>query len=277
MTMRIRTLLLAAAALIAPGLAAAQAVPEAIRAQGFIRVGIEATYPPMAYKDPATNERRGVNVDLVAAIGRELGLEIRWEELAFAQLIPAITTRRVDFSGSAMTDLPSRRERLTFVDVVSTGAQIFTTTAQQRGATQPTDFCGRSVSTPRTTNYFPQAQAWSEANCVAAGRPPMRVIGSDGAAASRTDLMAGRADGAILGAEFVVFLAQQNPGTIVAIGDPISRNLSGMAFDKSQTELRDAVAGALTRLIANGTYGEILRRHGIDRQALGTITVDAGE
>jgi polar amino acid transport system substrate-binding protein len=272
-----KRLLLAAVALIAPGLAAAQPVPDAIRSQGFLRVAIEATYPPMAYKDPATNERRGVNVDLVTAIGRELGLEIRWEELAFAQLIPAITTGRVDFSGSAMTDLPSRRERLTFVDVVSTGAQIFTTTAQQRGATQPTDFCGRSVSTPRTTNYFPQAQAWSEANCVGKGRPPMRVIGSDGAAASRTDLMAGRAEGAILGAEFVAYLSQQNPGTFVAIGDPISRNLSGMAFDKSQAALRDAVAGAITRLIASGTYEQILRKHGIQRQALTAVTIDAGE
>jgi polar amino acid transport system substrate-binding protein len=277
--MTIRKTLLAAALLVG-GLslpAAAQPVPEAIRQQGFLRVAIEATYPPMAYKDPATNERRGVNVDLVLAIGRELGLEVRWEELAFAQLIPAITTSRVDFSGSAMTDLPARRERLTFVDVVSTGAQIFTTTAMQRGATQATDFCGRSVSTPRTTNYFPQAQAWSQANCVAQGRPPMRVIGSDGAAASRTDLMAGRADGAILGAEFVVYLSRQNPGNFVTVGDPISRNLSGMAFDKGQTGLRDAVAGALTRLIANGTYGEILARHGLERQALSAITIDAGE
>jgi polar amino acid transport system substrate-binding protein len=266
---------IAAMTLMAP--AFAQDLPEAIRKQGNLRVGIEATYPPMAYKDPATNERRGVNVDLVTAIGKELGIELRWEEMAFAQLIPAITTERVDFSGTSMTDLPSRREKLSFVDYISTGAQIFTTVAQQKGAQQPTDFCGRSVSTPRTTNYFPQAQAWSEKNCVAAGKPPMRMIGSEGAAASRTDLQQGRADAAILGAEFVVYLSQQNPGTFVAIGDPISRNLSGMAFAKEQAPLRDAVAGALTRLIAKGTYLEILKKHGLEKQALSAITIDAGE
>lgn len=265
----------AAMALMAP--AFAQDLPENIRKQGQLRVGIEATYPPMAYKDPATNERRGVNVDLVEAIGKELGIKLQWEEMSFAQLIPAITTERVDFSGTSMTDLPSRREKLSFVDYISTGAQIFTTVQQQKGAQQPTDFCGRSVSTPRTTNYFPQAQAWSEKNCVAAGKPPMRVIGSEGAAASRTDLQQGRADAAILGAEFVVYLSQQNPGTFVAIGDPISRNLSGMAFAKEQAPLRDAVAGALTRLIAKGTYGEILKKHGLEKQALSAITIDAGE
>lgn len=259
--------------------AAAQeaSLPERFRQQGYLRVGIEATYPPMAYKDPATNERRGVNVDLVTAIGKDLGVEIRWEEMAFAQLIPAITTGRVDFSGSSMTDLPARRERLSFVDYVSTGAQIFTTAAQRKGAEKATDFCGRSVATPRTTNYFPAAQAWSERNCVAAGRPAMQVIGTEGAAASRTDLQQGRAEGAILGAEYVVYLRQINPGAFVEVGEPITRNLSGMAFPKDTTDLRDAVAASLQRLVANGTYLEILRKHGLERQALQRISIDAGE
>ncbi|MBC9176439.1 ABC transporter substrate-binding protein [Pseudoroseomonas ludipueritiae] len=275
--MRIAFLSAAVAAMFFMAPAFAQDLPEAVRKQGHLRVGIEATYPPMAYKDPATNERRGVNVDLVTAIGKELGIELRWEEMAFAQLIPAIATNRVDFSGSSMTDLPSRREKLSFVDYIATGAQIFTTVQQQKGAQQPADFCGRSIATPRTTNYFPQAQAWSEKNCVAAGKPPIRVIGTEGAAAARTDLQQGRADGAILGAEYVVYLSQQNPGTFVTIGEPISRNLSGMAFAKEQAPLRDAVAGALSRLISNGTYMEILKKHGLEKQALSAITIDAGE
>ena len=59
--------------------ASAQELPAEIRQRGHINVGMEATYPPMAYKDPATNERRGVNIDLVDAIGRELGIPLRLE------------------------------------------------------------------------------------------------------------------------------------------------------------------------------------------------------
>ena len=112
---------------------------------------------------------------------------------------------------------------------------------------------------------------------MARGRPPMRVIGSEGAAATRTDLQQGRAEGAILGAEYVVYLSQQNPGTFVAVGEPISRNLSGLAFPKNQAPLRDAVAGALSRLMANGTYRTILAKHGLERQALSAVSIDAGE
>ncbi|MFC0406810.1 ABC transporter substrate-binding protein [Roseomonas elaeocarpi] len=283
--MSARRILLAAAAVLLPLLGAAPVwaqspaadLPEAIRKQGFIRVGIEATYPPMAYKDPATNERRGINVDLLNALGKVMGVEIRYEEMAFAQLIPAVTTERVDFSGTAMSDTAARRETLSFVDYLSTGAQIFTTTAQARGAKEAVDFCGRSVATPRTTNYPRQVQEWSDAHCVAAGKPPIRVIGTDGAAASRLDLQQGRADGAVLGAEYVVYLQSLEPGNFVTVGAPITRGLFGLAFAKKDAALRDAVAAGLQRMVADGSYAEIVRRNGMERQALTAITVDQGE
>ncbi|ONG56494.1 amino acid ABC transporter substrate-binding protein [Pseudoroseomonas deserti] len=255
----------------------AQSLPDSIRSAGFIRVGIEATYPPMAYKDPATNERRGVNVDLVTAIGRDLGVEIRWEEMSFEQIINSLTTGRIDFSGTSMTDLPARREKLSFVDYITTGGQLFTTQALAATIREAIDFCGKAVSTPRFTNYFPSAQAWSEKNCAAANRPAMNVVGSNGATASRTDLRQERSQGAILGAEFVAHLQIQEPGVWAAVGKPITNNLSGLAFPKESTALRDAIAASLSRLIANGTYAEILKKHGIAGQAVSAITIDAGQ
>ncbi|WP_419896575.1 ABC transporter substrate-binding protein [Roseomonas sp. USHLN139] len=271
--------LLAAGLAVALGVAPAmaQSLPEAIRSAGFLRVGIEATYPPMAYKDPATNERRGVNVDLVTAIGRDLGIEIRWEEMSFEQIINSLTTGRIDFSGTSMTDLPARREKLSFVDYITTGGQLFTTQALSASIREALDFCGKAVSTPRFTNYFPSAQAWSEKNCAAAGRPAMNVVGSNGATASRTDLRQERSQGAILGAEFVAHLQIQEPGVWAAVGQPITSNLSGLAFPKDSTGLRDAIAASLSRLIANGTYADILKKHGIAAQAVSAITIDAGQ
>jgi polar amino acid transport system substrate-binding protein len=272
-------LALSFAALLASPAAAQQpiALPEAIRTAGVVRIGIEATYPPMAYKDPATNERRGFNVDLVTEIAKELGLRIQWEEMAFAQLIPALTTGRIDFSGSSMTDLPARRERLSFVDYVFTGPQIFALASQSAGVTQPTDLCGKAIATPRTTAYFPTLQAWSQKNCVDQGRPAINVVGTEGATATRTDLRQNRVNAAVLGAEYVVYLSQQEPNTFVRVGTPIGRNMSGLAFPKESTVLRDAVATALNRLIANGTYMTLLKKHGLEAQALTEAGIDAGQ
>jgi polar amino acid transport system substrate-binding protein len=273
----IARLLTACLAIALPALASAQELPATIRSAGFIRVGIETTYPPMAYKDPATNERLGVNVDLVTAMAKDLKIEIRWEEMSFEQLMTSLTTGRIDFSGTSMTDLPARREKLSFVDYVTTGGQLFTTTAQATalGLKTATDLCGRSAATPRFTNYFPSAQAWSEKMC--AGKAPLQVIGTNGATAARTDLRQERANAAILGAEFVAHLRRQEPGTYVALGEPITRNLSGLAFPKESTALRDAIAASMGRLIADGSYAAILKKHGIEAQAIAAVTVDAGE
>ena len=96
-------------------------LPAAIKSAGQIVVGIETTYPPMAFKDPKTNERAGFNVELVNAIAKELGISVKWEEMSFEQLMTSLTTGRIDMIGTAISDLPSRREKLTFVDYLATG------------------------------------------------------------------------------------------------------------------------------------------------------------
>lgn len=281
MITRIRKCMLAAGlmatAMTASTMAGAAELPEEIRKQGFMRIGIEATYPPMAYKDPATNERLGANVDLLVAIAKELGVEIQWEELSFEQLVPAITTGRVDFSGSAVGDNPARREKLTFVDYIATGAQLFSTPDQAKGATQVSDFCGRTVAAPRTTTYFSMMPGWSDRYCTSAGKDAIQPMGTAGAAAAKTDLQQGRAAGVILGAEAFVYSLKQTPGGYVAIGDRLSDGMFGLAFAKDKEPLRDAIAAALTKLKDNGTYLEILKKHGLEKQALAEITIDKGQ
>ncbi|WP_377844827.1 transporter substrate-binding domain-containing protein [Bosea sp. UC22_33] len=48
---------------------------------GRAGVGIETTYPPMAFKVPKSHERAGFNVELVKAIARDLGIAAKWEEM----------------------------------------------------------------------------------------------------------------------------------------------------------------------------------------------------
>ena len=117
----------------------------------------------MAYKDPKSNERIGFNVDLVERLAKEIGVSVEWEEMSFEQLMTSLTTGRIDMIGTAISDLPSRREKLTFVDYLVTGAQPFTT-SEKKGAikTEARAFAVRLLGAPRTTNYYPVSIAWSE-------------------------------------------------------------------------------------------------------------------
>jgi polar amino acid transport system substrate-binding protein len=251
-------------------------LPEKIKASRALVVGIEATYPPMAYKDPKTNQRVGVNVDLVESIAKELGVTIKWEEMTFEQLMTSVTTGRIDMIGTAISDLPSRREKLTFVDYLVTGSQPFTTTAKKETIKTEADLCGKTVGAPRTTNYFPVLQAWSDKNCVSAGKPAAAVNGTAGATATRLDLKQGRLDAAVLGPEYVAYLMADEPNTYALAGEPLTRGLFGFAFNKNDTALRDAVATAFRATIKNGSYQKALQKFGLERQAVTEVTIDAG-
>lgn len=267
----------ALAALLPLAAAAQNAVlPQKIKAAGEIVVGIESTYPPMAFKDPKTNERVGVNIDLVESIAKELGVKVKWEEMTFEQLMTSLTTGRIDMIGTAISDLPSRREKLTFVDYLVTGAQPFTTVAKKDAIKTEADLCGKTVGAPRTTNYYPVLQAWNEKNCVGAGKPAATVNGTAGATATRLDLKQGRLDAAVLGPEFVAHLMADEPNTYVLAGEPLVKTLFGFAFNKSETGLRDAVATALTAAMKNGSYAQALKKFGLERQAMSEPKIDAG-
>ncbi|MBD3848241.1 ABC transporter substrate-binding protein [Bosea sp. SSUT16] len=275
------TALAAALSLVAAVPAAAQqagiAPPAALKSAGHIVVGIESTYPPMAYKDPKTSERIGFNVELVNAIAKELGVPVKWEEMSFEQLMTSLTTGRIDMIGTAISDLPSRRDKLTFVDYLATGAQPFALAAKAGELKGNVDLCGKTVGAPRTTSYMPVTVAWSEKNCAAAGKPAITVNGTAGATATRLDLKQGRLDAAVLGPEYVAYLMADEPNTYAFVGEPLNKTLFGLAFEKKNTELRDAVAKATAAVMKNGAYQQALKKFGLERQALPEPSIDAGQ
>src|SRR5690606_22998145 len=118
--MKTRTLVLSALALaLAGGAAMAQALPERIAAKKQIVVANVPNYPPLEFKDPKTGTLTGLDIDLGNAIGKKLGVEIKWEEIGFEQMVSSLTTGRADMILSGMSDLPSRHETLDFVDYLN--------------------------------------------------------------------------------------------------------------------------------------------------------------
>jgi polar amino acid transport system substrate-binding protein len=83
-----------AAALILAGAApaVAQDVPARIKEAGKIVIATNPNYAPITFKDPASNTLTGFDIDLGAAIAKELGVKLEWQEIAFAQMLPSLQT-----------------------------------------------------------------------------------------------------------------------------------------------------------------------------------------
>ncbi|MDJ1158036.1 ABC transporter substrate-binding protein [Chelatococcus sp. SYSU_G07232] len=268
--------LAAAAAMLAAVPALAQELPARIRQAGKIVVATNPNYAPITYKDPATNKLQGFDIDLGEAVAKELGVTVEWQEIAFAQMLPSLQTGRVDMVLAGMSDLPSRRETVDFVDYMKSGAQFYTITALAKDIKTPEDLCGKSVGASRSTNWPNQIAAWSEKNCVAKGKPAITVVGTEGSADARNQLKTQRIQGAVQGNETLPYFQQLEPNTYVLLGEAFTESLSGIPFLKTEAGLRDAVKGALERLQKSGAYDQLLAKHGLTANKLAPVALNQG-
>jgi polar amino acid transport system substrate-binding protein len=176
-----------------------------------------------------------------------------------------------------ISDLPTRREVADFVNYLRTGSQFYTSTANAAAIKSQEDLCGKTVGASRSTNWPAKIEEWSAANCVAKGKPAIKVVGTEGSADARTQLKSGRIDAAVQGQETLPYSQKLEPNQYVLIGNPFTEDLMGIPFTKTDTPLRDAVKAAIERLQAKGVYDQILAKYGLQANAYKPITINQGK
>lgn len=254
--------------------ASAEGLPEKYKTAGKVVVANQPNYPPMEYVDPATNTLMGVDIDLGLALAKHLGVTVEWADIGFEQMVSSLETGRVDLIHSGMSDLPKRRETMDFVDYMKSGAQFYTVTARAGEFASIADFCGKTVGMSRRTSFPDEAKKWSDATCVANGKPELIVVGTEGSADARTQLKQGRLDGAVQGSETLPYLLTLEPDTYAVIGEPFTAVYQGIGFAKDATDLRDAYAAALSALIASGEYKAIFEKYGLGGTMLDAVRIN---
>jgi polar amino acid transport system substrate-binding protein len=266
-------LALAFGALLASAAAPAPDLPEPIRTSGTLHLSVNATYAPMEYHDPATNALTGLDIDLATALATRLGLKIVWTDVPFEQLIPSLQTGRTDFIISGFSDRASRREVADFIDYLTTGPQFFA--LADSAVKTPAELCGMKVGTVRSTSFPIEIDKWSKANCEAAGKPAVVYVPGENSIDVRNQLKQGRIDAAVQGSETLPYAQANEPGKYRVIGEPIAHGDQGIAFRKSDTQLRDAVTTALRGMIADGSYLAVLTKYGLQANAVAEPTLNA--
>jgi len=265
-----------AAALLAIGMAGteAQTLPEKYKAAGKIVIGTTPNYPPVTFLDPQTNQLTGYDIEIGNAIGERLGVKVEWQSTSFEQMISAVATDRIDLILGGMNDLPARRETLDFVDYMKSGTQFFVQYKRAGEFKDATDLCGKTVGASRRTNFPKDIAAWSEERCVKSGKPPIKILGTEGSADARAQLRQGRIEAGAQGSESLPYLMKLDPDTYTLVGEPFAFVYQGIGVSKDRPELRDAVAGAFKAVIADGTYGKIVDKYGVQPNAVSAMSIN---
>lgn len=79
-----------------------------------LTVGTSAGFPPFEIMEEG--ELEGFDVDLMEAIAEEQGFDLRWRDLSFESLIPALDAGKIDAVAAAMTITAERDEKVDFSD-----------------------------------------------------------------------------------------------------------------------------------------------------------------
>lgn len=80
---------------------------------GELRVGTSADSPPLTARDKA-GKLMGLEIDLVQTMADNMNVKVRFVELPFAELIPALERGDIDLAAAGMTMTPDRNARVAF-------------------------------------------------------------------------------------------------------------------------------------------------------------------
>lgn len=105
------------AALFVLGGAGAAAAPDRLQRvldTGELRVCIWPDYYGITFRNPKTRQLSGIDIDLSAELGRELGVRVRYVDSSFGMLVDNLLADRCDIAMHAVGITDARREKLAF-------------------------------------------------------------------------------------------------------------------------------------------------------------------
>ncbi|GAA4901019.1 ABC transporter substrate-binding protein [Streptomyces coeruleoprunus] len=261
-------------------------LPADIQKAGVIKVGTDATYAPMEFKQG--NDIVGVDPDIAKALSKQLGVEFEFTSGTFDTLLGALPTGRYNVIMSSMSDTKARQEGLDdkgkktgtgvdFVDYFTASTGILVKKGNPQGIKSLDDLCGKKIAVQRGTTYETAAKELA-AKCEKDGKGKLTVESFPTDAEAQTRVKSGGAVADLNDSPVAAYIAKTAGGgnDFEAIANKSDAGYFGIAVDKKNTQLRDAIKEALDAIIADGTYKAALDKWGAGDGAITKAVINGG-
>ncbi|TYK49000.1 ABC transporter substrate-binding protein [Actinomadura decatromicini] len=249
-------------------------VPDAIKSDGKISIGVDASYPPNESVDPGSQKIVGWDVELFDAVAAKLGLKTEYHNAGFDTIIPGVQSGKYEAGVSSFTDTKEREGAVDFVTYYSAGTAWATLKGNPKGV-NPDDACGKSIGVQQGTVQVDDLKARSK-KCTDGGKPAIKSVVRKQQTEVNNDLVAGKVD-AMAADSPIVGDAVKKTGKLEIIGQVYDTAPYGYTLGKNSGQFKDAVLGALKALIADGTYKKILTDNGVESGAVTEPAINAAQ
>ncbi|MFJ9696596.1 ABC transporter substrate-binding protein [Kitasatospora sp. NPDC101183] len=256
--------------------AIAALVPEEIRKRGTLTVVDSlGTTPPLDFYANDDKTIIGVEPDLATLIGNVLGLKVEFTPVSWENIFVGLDSGKYDVGISNITVTEARKEKYDFstyrLDILGFEAKK----GSGLKVTGAADLAGKSVGVSSGTNQEKLLIAWSEEN-TKAGRKPIDIKYFQGTEFYLA-LSSGRIDAYVGPNPNLAFhVAQTGESEIVGTYSGGGADVQGKiaTTTKKDNGLNQALNQALNEVIKNGAYGQVLKRWGLDNEAVPTSEIN---
>lgn len=266
----------------------ADKLPAAIRDKGVINVGSDIAYAPVEYKD-SSGKVVGIDIDIAEAMGKQLGVEFKFQNATFDTLIGGLAAKRYDIAMSAMTDTKDRQEGVDadsgkkvgagvdFVDYFTAGVSLYTNKGDDQSIKTWDDLCGKTIAVQRNT--FSHDLAKDQATkCKDDKKKELKIEDFATNPEAETRMRSKGAD--VVSADYPVaaYSVKTSGGGdyFEIVGDQVEAGPYGIAVAKDNTELRDALQAAVQAIIDNGEYEKIIKKWGVEDGSVTEAKINGG-
>ncbi|MCW8380921.1 ABC transporter substrate-binding protein [Streptomyces justiciae] len=207
----------------------------------------------------------GQDIDFANAVAKVLGIKLDTQQASFEAILPALDSGKYDLGVGNFGVTDERRKTIDFVTYINDG-QGFATRKDSK-LTKVTDLkqlCGLDIATGAGTTF----EATLEENkhlCTDAGDKAYKVQTYNEQGAIWSSLQQGRSDVVMSTINGLRYAVAHQSG--VKFLNEYHRLDVGFAF-KKDTKLTPAFQAAVNKLIADGTYAEILKKWGTSGSAI---------
>jgi len=218
-----RALLLSLAIIMILGLAATGCAPQ----KQVVTVATDATWPPFEMVNEQTKELEGFDIDLMNAIAKEAGFEIKWVNVGFDPLLAGMATGQYDAAISVITITDKRKEQMLFSDPYYNAGQLIAVQVSNTNINGPSDLAGKKVGAQIGTT-----------GAIEVGKIQGATLKTyDDVGQAFMDLMNGQIDAVVADSPLVYGYVGKNATKIKAVGKPFTDEYYGIAVKRGAEDL----------------------------------------
>ncbi|MCW3055102.1 MAG: glutamine-binding periplasmic protein of glutamine transporter [Chthonomonadales bacterium] len=247
--------------LLASSSVRAQSSLDGIKQRGELIIVTDATYPPFEYMEGINPV--GFDIDLGDAIGKELGVKVRWIPMAWGGVKGALAAHKCDMIISGVTVTEERKTSSAFSRPYFPSGQ---TIARRKG-----DTTVQKLQDLKDLRVSVQEDTTGQTALERLGVPKAHINRFDRLQDGLTDVINGKSAAAVADMPALKEILRKGYPQLELTGGVFTNEYVGVWMRKGEPELLDAVNRALGVILVDGRYAAFYKKWMPDPLTTGVI------